>query len=368
MRHSVAEINLTYLRENFLNIRKKVKSAKVMAVIKADAYGHGAFECAKALIDLGGKKPDYIALALVEEVIELRKKGINMPSLCFASFCKEDMDNYIKYDIHTTVFTEEHLNMISRAKNKKFKIHIKIDTGMSRLGIRFDEACEFIKKAAQLKNLSIEGIYTHFATSDEKDKTFAIEQLRRFKNIIDSLKQDGIKYGLAHCANSGAILDLPDSYFDMVRPGIILYGYYPSRETSESIKLKPVMSVYSETDTVKEFFRGDTVSYGRKHRIKRKEMIASVPFGYADGYLRGLSNNAYGIIRGELYRQVGGICMDRSMFEVTEGNIKAGEKIILLGSSKNVKFNADDWADLLNTIPYEILCGISKRVPRIYTK
>jgi alanine racemase len=368
MRHTFAEVNLAHLQNNFLNIRKKVKSAKVMAVIKADGYGHGAYECAKSLTELGEKKPDYMALALLEEAIDLRKAGIKLPALCFAPFSKEDIDNYVKYDINTTIFADEHLKVISAAKDKKIKAHIKIDTGMSRLGIRFNEAYEFINRAAQIKNLSINGIYTHFATSDEKDKTFAIEQLRRFKDIIDALKRSGINYGLAHCANSGAILDMPDSYMDMVRPGIILYGYYPSKETSESIRLNPVMTICSELDTVKEFTRGDSVSYGRKHYIRRKEMIASVAFGYADGYLRGLSNNACGIIRGQLYRQVGSICMDRSMFDVTEGSFEAGERIILLGSSKNVKFDAGNWADILNTIPYEILCGISKRVPRIYTK
>lgn len=367
MRPTFAEINCTNLRYNYLNIRKTVKGARVMAVIKADAYGHGMVECANAL-NKADVRPEYFGVALAEEGIELRKSGISQPILVFSPFLRSDAEQYFKYELMATIFSTEHLKLISEyTHRKKLKVHVKIDTGMGRLGVKYSEAAEFVKKAVSEKNIVTDGIYTHFATSDEADKSFAELQLSRFRSVVDRLRKEKINFGLAHAANSGAILDMPDSYFDMVRPGISLYGYYPSEETSESIKLKPVMSLISFISNVKEIEKGESVSYGRKYIAAKNTRIASIPAGYADGILRGLTNRIHGIVKGKLIPQVGQICMDRIMFDLNGNKIRTGDRVVLLGREGKVKIDAWDWSRILNTIPYEITCNISKRVPRFYT-
>jgi alanine racemase len=237
---------------------------------------------------------------------------------------------------------------------------------MNRLGISHLEAFRFIKELSSNSNFIIDGIYTHFATADERDKRFTLKQLKHFKILLKELKKNKINYGVAHTANSAAVLDLPETYFDMVRPGIALYGYYPSLETSESIHLKPVMSIISYVTSVKEIKPGDTVSYGRKFITETRTKIASVPIGYADGFSRNLTNKSKAIIKGKFYQQVGTVTMDRTMFDIHSDNIKPGDRVILLGSFKDLSISAWDWAKVLNTIPYEVTCGITKRLPRIY--
>jgi len=368
MRPTFAEINLKNLLYNYRGIRKKVSNSKVMAVVKADAYGHGMIECVKALETLGDKKPEYYAVALLEEAIELRKARVTkQPILCFAPLTKNELHEYIKYKIIPTITDFDQLKIIEKhGLKKEFPVHVNIDTGMGRVGIKFTQAVELVTNLNETKNIVIDGIYTHFATSDEKDKTFANLQLDRFLDILNKLKESKVNYGLVHAANSGAILDIPKVYFDMVRSGISLYGYYPSTETSESIKLKPVMSIVSEISTVNSVKKGDSVSYGRKFIAKKKTKIVSVAIGYADGIRRGLTNKMLAIIKNKKYHQVGTVTMDRIMFDVNNDNIKIGDKIILIGESKNQKITAMDWCEILDTIPYEITCGIGKRVPRIY--
>jgi alanine racemase len=368
MRHTYSVINLENLKYNFLNIRRKAESRKIAAVVKADAYGHGAVECAKALNSLGEKRPDYYAVALTEEALELRKAGITDKIICFAPFNKEQIPACIEQNIIPTVFTQNQLDVLSAQKNdSRISIEVKIDTGMSRIGIHYSEAYKFILNLSKDKRFHIDGVYTHLSTSDEYDKAFSRLQMERFSSVITRLKKEGIEYGLAHCANSGALLDLmPEAGFDMVRPGIILYGYRPSLETSESIDLKPVMSLESEIDSIIKLFAGESVSYGRTYRPGIETNIASVPIGYADGYCRNLSNKAFSIINGKMFRQSGNVCMDRIMFDIGDDLVKKGDKVILLGSNGSLKFDAWDWATVLNTIPYEITCGISRRVPRIY--
>ncbi|MDP4172986.1 MAG: alanine racemase [Bacteroidota bacterium] len=370
MRPTLAKISYSNLKFNYLNIRKKVKKARVMAVVKADAYGHGMINCVSALNTLGDKKPDYFAVALLEEAIELRKSKVKQPVLTFAPVGPDEAALYIKHDVIPTIFETYHLEMLKAAKtkSKKIKVHVKIDTGMGRLGVPYSEAVDFISKVASKGAFEVDGIYTHFATSDEKDKTYAELQLSRFKSIVDSLKNNGISFGLAHAANSGAILDMPEAYFDMVRPGISLYGYYPSLETSESIKLKPVMSLVSKITNVKEVQKGDSISYGRRFIADKPTKIATVPVGYADGYARALTNKTFAIIKGQKYSQVGQVCMDRIMIDINEARIKENDEVILLGKKNNLEINAWDWAKILNTIPYEITCNISKRVPRVYVE
>lgn len=367
MRSTFALVNLSNLLYNYLNIKKKVRKTKIMAVVKADAYGHGLKEVVKALNSTGKNKPDYFAVAFIQEGVELRKLRINQPILVFEPPAeKRDLYWISKYNLTPSVFNKNHINLINNS-NKKIKVHVKVDTGMHRLGISYETAFDFIKNISKNKKIQIDGIYSHFATSDEKDKTFANLQFSRFKQLIDKLKHEKIKYGLTHMANSGAILDLPETYLDMVRPGICLYGYYPSLETSESINLKPVMNLISKVETLKEINKGEFVSYGRRFEAKRRTKIISVPIGYADGYYRNLTNQGKAIINGKIYNQIGTVTMDRIMFDAGTDDISIGEKVTLLGEDGKYKIDAWDLSKMLNTIPYEITCNISKRIPRTYT-
>ncbi len=366
MRSTYAVINLKYLKENYLNIRKKVKNVKIMPVVKANAYGHGVEKITSALNSLP-EKPDYYAVALVDEGIELRKYDIKQPILVFEVINKNHIKSIFEYNLIPSVFTSQHLSLLKHNHGSDgIKVHIKVNTGMNRLGISYKDAFEFVKNISEDNSFVIDGIYTHFAASDEKDKSFANLQLKRFNDLLDELKKNKINYGLAHTANSGAILDLPGSYLDMVRPGISLYGYYPSPETSMSIPLKPVMSIVSKVDSVNRLEKGETVSYGRKFIANEATNIISVSMGYADGYCRNLTNKSKAIVNGKLYNQAGTVTMDRIMFDVNNDDVKIGDDVILLGEINNLKFNALDWANILNTIPYEITCGISQRVPRLY--
>lgn len=368
MRKTYAEINLKNLIFNYSGIKRKAGGAKVMAVVKADAYGHGMLKVTEALENLGDSKPAYYGVALTEEGVELRKSRLTeSPILTFSPFSKDEIEQYQKYKIIPTLSDFREAVVLKKLKLKKaLAVHINIDTGMGRLGVRYDEAVEFFEKINAIENIKIDGVYTHFACSDEADKAYTEKQLYRFKGILALLKEKNIDYGIVHAANSGAILDHPEAYFDMVRPGISLYGYYPSLETSESIKLKPVMSLISHISSVKELQKGDSVSYGRLFTAPRKMRIFSLPVGYADGYNRNLTNKAKAIVKKSFVNQVGRVTMDRIMFDAGKLNIKINDKIILLGSSKQIKFDAWDWSNILNTIPYEITCNISKRVPRIY--
>jgi len=368
MRPTHAEINLKNLLFNYNNIKKKIGSSEIMTVVKADAYGHGMIECVKALETLEEKKPSYYGVALLEEAVELRKAKITtQPILCFSPFASGELNEYLKFKIIPTITDFVQLRFLKKSYlKKKLAVHVNIDTGMGRVGIHYSQAFSLIEKLSKIKNIKIDGVYTHFATSDEKDKSFAKLQLSRFLNILGDLKEKNINYGLAHTANSGAILDLPESYLDIIRCGISLYGYYPSCETSESIELRPVMSLISKVSTVASVNKGDSVSYGRKFIVKKKSKIVSVPIGYADGVRRGLTNKMNGIIKNKKYFQVGTVTMDRIMFDVNNDNIKIGDKIILIGKSRNVEITATDWCEVLDTIPYEITCGIGKRVQRLY--
>lgn len=370
MRSSQAIINLSNLKKNFSNIRKKVYPAKVMAIVKADAYGHGVTEVVNALNSLDDK-PEYFAVALLDEAVELRQAGIKQPILVFDTISNSNIEDYLKYDLIPTVFTKNDLLLLKSVKRKtnnrkNISVHVKVDTGMNRLGINYKDAFDFIRYLSNQKEFIIDGIYTHFATSDIYNSTFAKLQLKRFKELIRKIKSNNIRTGLIHAANSGAIINMEDSYFDMVRPGISLYGYYPSQNTNKSIRLFPVMSIVSKVASVKRILKGDTVSYSRKFKAEKPTNIASVSFGYADGYSRRMTNKAVAIIKNKIYKQVGVVTMDRIMFDVENDNIQVGDEVILLGKSKKHEISGWDWCNILKTIPYEVTCNISKRVPRIY--
>ena len=372
MRATHALINKENLILNFHNIKKKVGKAKIMAVVKADAYGHNV----KFVIDTLNSivnKPDYYAVATVEEGIELKKLKVKQPILVFDPIDKSSVNEILKNKLIPTIFTDEHVKILIGALKKlkvknQINVHVKIDTGMNRLGIEYYKAERFIVKLQKNKQINIDGVFTHFACSDEKENDYTRLQINRFNAIINKLKEKKIKFGLVHAANSGAIIDYPEAHYDMVRPGISLYGYYPSLETSESIKLLPVMSIVSKVGSVKIIDKNESISYSRRYFTKKQTKIISVPIGYADGLPRNLTNNVQAIIKNKIYNQVGTVTMDRIMFDVENDNIKVGDDVILIGKKGKFEIDAWDWSEKLNTIPYEVTCGISKRVPRVLLK
>ena len=368
MRPTYAEINLKNLLFNYTQIRNKTKT-KIIAVVKADSYGHGMVECVKALSS-HISPPEYYAVALLEEALELRKANVtDKQILCFAPIDIDEIEKYVDNNIIATINDTSQLIKLKKIDFKgRLIVHLKLDSGMGRVGVKPLEIVSFIKKLRENKNIIVDGVYTHFATSDERDKTFAYQQLDNFNKMITKIKEAGINPSLIHAANSGAIIDIPEAYFDAVRPGIALYGYYPSNETSMSIKLKPVMSLISKITSIKKINKGESVSYGRLFIADEDTTVVTVPIGYADGYNRNLTNKAIGFLNKEVVKQVGRVTMDRILFEIKNKSIKLDSKIILMGNIGEMKFDANDWSNILNTIPYEITCNISKRVPRVYKK
>jgi alanine racemase len=366
MRSTFAIIHLNKLKFNFNQIRKKVKGSKVLAVVKADAYGHGVNQVVLALDDLKNS-PEYYGTALTDEGVELREVTSSKPILVFEPLSIDNINQSIIHNLDVTIFNESHLKLIKKTvMPKKINVHVKIDTGMGRLGINFNDAVEFMRKVNRIEDVEVKGVYTHFASSDEKNKKFAYLQLERFNKVISVLKNEGINRGLVHASNSGAILDLPEANFDMVRPGISLYGYYPSLETSESFPLKPVMSLYSEIDSISLKRKGESVSYGQLWKAKEDSYIATIPVGYADGFNRNLTNSVDVLIKGKYFKQVGRVTMDRICVDLKSMKLNIGEKVLLFGDENNSTIDAWTWGKILKTIPYEITCSITKRVPRVY--
>jgi len=367
MRPTFAEINLSNLIFNYQSIVKKVgKNVLVMPVVKADAYGHGMLECVKALLKTK-PKPQYFGVALVEEAIELKRKFPNLKVLVFGKIFPEDFKIISRFKITPTIYdflTLKNLNDFAKKTKTKINFHLKVDTGMGRVGIQLNELEDYLYFIRDNKSIQLEGVYTHFATSDHRDKSFALEKLEKFNTAVELTKSKikNVKY--FHSANSGAILDLPQSYFNLVRPGISLYGYYPSKETSESIPLKPVMSIKTKIAFLKWIEENTSISYGRIYFTKERTQIGTLPIGYADGYNRLLSNKGKVIYRNKMYDVVGRVTMDQIMVNFGSDDVSFDDEVIVLGSSENLKFDADDIAQLLNTIPYEVCTSISKRVKR----
>lgn len=364
-----AEINLDNFRHNFREVKRLAKGKKTFGVIKADGYGHGAVELAKILEE---EKADYFAVAVITEALELRRNGFKQPILILGFTPPVFARDIVENNITQTVFSYELAKAISDEavkQNKITKLHIKLDTGMGRVGFMpNDIAISEIKRISELKNIYLEGIFSHFSVADEENKEFARLQLQRYKKCIDDLEKNGIKFDIKHIANSAAIIDLPEAYCDGVRPGIMLYGYYPSNEVKmERLTLKPVMSLKANVVHIKEVPQETPISYGRKFYTKKISKIATLPFGYADGYTRLFFGKANVIVNGKLAPVVGRICMDQCMIDVTDcGDVHIGDEVIVMGENNGINNNADNLAELLGTINYEVLCMVSKRVPRVY--
>lgn len=364
-----AEINLDNFRHNFREVKRLAEGKKTFGVIKADGYGHGAVELGRILIEEG---VDYFAVAVINEAIELRNNGFNNPILVLGftppTFAKE----IVEYNITQTVFSYELAAAISQEgikQNKVAKIHIKLDTGMGRVGYLMEGmAIAEIKRINGLKNIYMEGIFSHFATADEVDKKFSYNQIEKYDKMIANLSLEGINFDIRHISNSAGIIDLPEAYFDGVRAGIMLYGYYPSNEVmKDRLILKPVMSLKANIVHIKEVPMETPVSYGRKFYTKTRSIIATLPFGYADGFTRLLFEKTKVIANGKLAPVVGSICMDQCMIDITEcGDMSVGDEVVVMGESNGICINADYMAGLLGTINYEIICMVSRRVPRVY--
>lgn len=367
MRNTYAKINLNNLKYNILNIKNKINLSKIMTVVKADAYGHGATQIVNFLENDNSVKPDYLGVAILDEAKELRDAGSNLPILVFSPFDIDEINDYLAHNLEATLHSFYQIDELSNIKlDKTLNVHIKIDTGMGRIGFFPDQVEKAFAQIEKLSNVRVKGIYTHFSCSDNPSDDFTKIQIDRFTKVIDNLRNK-FDYGIVHAANSGAILNFPETYFDMVRPGMILYGYKPALESYDTIDLKPVMSLISKVNTIKEFEDNQPISYSRRYYTKGKTKIISLPLGYADGINRQLTNKMRCIIKNEFYPQVGTVCMDRIMFDIgLNDNINIDDEVILLGQSGDIKIDAWEWCKIINTIPYEITCNISKRIKRIY--
>lgn len=366
---SWAEIDLRAIRGNIAEINRVLEpQTGLMAVVKANAYGHGMLEVSKVCIEAGAS---YLAVANPQEALTLRGNGIDVPVLVLGWMPPEDAAAMVEHQVDITVFEPETAVVLSRAAvaaGQTARIHLKIDTGMGRLG--FDpspRSLQTIQTIAGLPGIFIQGIFSHLATSDEKDKTFAYEQLEVFKQFIAELHKLGIEIPIRHLANSGAIMEMPETHLDMVRAGIILYGLYPSDEVDHSkIKLIPAMSLKSKVSFVKTMTAGQGVSYGRTYVSQDEIKVATVPIGYADGYNRLFSNCGWAMIGGHKVPLIGRVCMDQVMFDVTGlDQVQPGDEVILFGKPED-GVTADDLAALIGTINYEIVCSPHSRVVRTF--
>ena len=361
-----AEINLNNIKHNFHTLKNTLKSdTKVCCVVKADAYGHGAVEVAKMLQQ---EKADYFSVARFEEAVELRNNNIHTPILCMGYISECDIEEAIHRYIGITVYSYEMAKIINQKAGKlgkKASIHIKIDTGMSRLGFLTDDnSINDILKLKELINLNIDGIYTHFATADETDKKETYLQLERYKKVIDALEKANIDIQFKHVSNTAAIIDLKELGFNMVRLGIGLYGHYPSDEVSKEVELKPAMKLKTIITNIKTVAPGTKVSYGYTYEFKEASTLATLAIGYADGFDR-TQNNPKVMINGVLCDVVGRICMDQCMVKIPEGlNVNIEDEVLIMGNEPGV--TAENLASRRGTINYEVLCSVSRRVTRDY--
>ncbi|MDD7795663.1 alanine racemase [Clostridium sp. 'White wine YQ'] len=366
-----AEINLNSLENNMRQIKNLVKDKKIYAVVKADGYGHGALDVAPIFLENGATG---LAVAVITEALELRRSGVKAPILILGYTPLTFGDKMAQYDIEQTVYDLNYvkgLSDIAIKEKRNIKIHIALDTGMGRIGILpNEEGLEIVRKISKLPNIILEGIFTHFSTADETDKSYTKYQLKLFYDFTNRLEQEGIKFNVKHVSNSAAIMDMEETYIDGVRPGIIMYGYYPSDEVlKDKLNLKPALTLKTSIAHLKTLPEGMYISYGRKFKTERESVIATLPVGYADGYTRALSNKGKVIINGKLAPIVGRVCMDQVMVDVTDvGEVSVGDEVVLLGEQGEAKFNADDLAEILDTINYEIICMIGRRVPRVYIR
>ena len=370
-----AEIDLTAFRHNLQNLRKYLDpQTRIMAVVKADAYGHGAVPCARIAVESGAA--NYLGAGVIEEGIELRENGLNAPILILGSIFPDEAEDLVRHNLETILCTQPLAQALSKEAEKQDKtvsVHIKVDTGMNRLGISPENLPTLLDQVRNLKNLKIEALSTHFSSADDEDLSVTQAQLEKFQTALTILQKEGVHTPIVHCANTSALFKFPESHFNMVRPGLILYGVLPSPSLRPVIDqgenpFQPVMQWKSQIILLKPIAKNQPVSYSGSFTTQRDSLIATLPIGYADGLHRMLSNKMDVLIRGRRAPQVGNICMDMILIDVTDiPDVQAGDEVVIFGRQGDEMISVEELAVKGKTIPYEILCSVSKRVPRIYT-
>jgi alanine racemase len=366
------EIDLDAIAQNVKNITQLIGEKKeLMAVVKGNAYGHDILEVSSVVLNNGATR---LAVARLEEGIFLRKAGITVPILILGLTLKQQAELLVSYNITPTVCEYEMIKKLSESaikEDKVIKVHLKVDTGMGRIGIFPHDILRFIKRIRDLKNVEIEGIFTHFSVADEKDKTYTEEQFRRFMEVLTVLEEEEIKIPIKHVGNSATLLDLPHMWLDLVRPGISIYGLYPSTEVQKTIKLIPAHSFKTRIVFLKELSMGESIGYGRTYTTnQRRTKVASLPLGYADGYNRLLSNQGEVLVRGRRFPIIGRICMDQSTIDVSSLlEVKIGDEVVLWGRQGEEEITVEEIAEKIGTINYEIVhMPDKKRVPKLFIK
>lgn len=369
IRPTWAEINLDNLACNFHSIKNHLnENIKYMAVVKADAYGHGALECARRLEKEG---IDWFGVALPQEGIQLRKSGIFKHILCLGGFWEGQEADILNYSITPVIYRSELAESFNRAAKERgviADVHIKVDTGMNRVGVRYDELQEFIDKLKQFENIKVDGVMTHFASADS-DTEFTNLQIKRFNDAVELFYENGFHPTFKDLANSPGALGHANSHGNMIRLGGVLYGLWWDilPKNINPPQLKPVMSLHTKITLLKKVKKGEAVGYGRTFKADKDMLIAAIPMGYQDGYPRGFSNIGRAILNGQFVNVIGRISMDWTMLDVADvKDVKVGDEVILIGQQNNLKVTAEDIAESIKTISYEITCGISQRVARIY--
>jgi alanine racemase len=369
--HTIAEINLSALLFNLMQVRRSIdQGCQVLAVVKANAYGHGAIPVARAL---SSSKISMLGVAWVHEGIELRKAGIRLPILVMGGPTQKEADEVLSNRLTPVVFRPDQvitLEKIAKKKNRKARIHIKIDSGMGRLGVSSKkELLDLLGVLRRAPHLVVEGVMSHMAEDGLDQRFFTKQQLTFFQQALDLLAEQGVPISLRHVANSSITIDLKSAHFNMVRPGIMLYGYRPTKNLERSIELKPVMTLKTKIIHLKRVPSGTSISYGRTYMTDRETLIGTLPVGYADGIPRSLSNQGEVLVGSKRARVIGRVCMDMMMIDLTGWeDVKIGQEVILIGQQNHEMITADDLAEKTGTISYEILCGIGSRVSRVYIR
>jgi len=369
MRPTYIEINLSAIRHNLEEVRQAVgPERRILAPVKANAYGHGMLQVARTALEAGAS---MLGVAYLDEAVALRQAGIGAPILIFGSELPENAPEIVHWGLRATLCTYELAKALSQAAvrlRRNAVVHIKVDTGMGRIGLKVEEIREFLRRILELPGIVVEGIYTHFATADGSgDGEFALAQMEHFRRVVSQLRKEGMELPIAHAANSAAVLRFPSAHLDMVRPGIMLYGLEPFPGASYLADIRPAMTLKSRIVFLKEVPPGASVSYGRTFVARRRTRIATVPIGYGDGYPRALSNRGKALVRGKRARIVGNICMDQLMLDVThvEG-VRVGDEVVLIGEQGDERITAEELASLAGTINYEIVTSLNGRIPRVY--
>jgi alanine racemase len=369
VRPTLVEVNLTRLTENLSLIRQQVAPAKIMTILKANAYGHGMVEVARHVVAHGA---DYLGVAVLEEGILLREQGITAPILVLGGIMGNQVPLFLKHNLALTASSVEKLEQVETAAAQlglPARVHLKIDTGMERIGVHYYSAEVLLEASLRCRNVTIEGIYSHFASADSADLSYARLQLERFQEVLNFYTRHSLPPPpLRHMANSAAILQLPESYFDLVRPGILLFGVYPSSEVARTIPVRPALTWKSNVVYFKVVKPGHPVGYGSTWQSDHLVRVITVPVGYGDGYFRSMSNKAEVIVRGKRYPVVGRIAMDQITVNIEWDSAYNGDEVLLIGASGETAITADDLAEWAGTIPYEILTNINTRVPRVYVE